>query len=59
MINSPSEFRGIIPMIGNFHCEKVVMHNLGKLVQGSGAKEALIECKVFDVKIAESVMKMK
>lgn len=56
MINSPSEFPDVIPIIGNFHCTKIVIHNMGKFLQGSGAKETLIECKVFGVKANESVM---
>lgn len=56
MINSSSEFPDVITMIRNFHCAKVVMHSIGKFLQGSGAKETLIECKVFGIKAAESVM---
>lgn len=56
MINSPSEFPDVIPMIENFHCAKVSMHNIGKFLQGSGGKETLIKCKVFGVKTNESVM---
>ena len=46
-------------MLGAFHMAKVAQHCAGKYIKGSGFEDALVENKVFVVKVMESVLNGK
>ena len=46
-------------MLGAFHIAKVAQHCVGKYIKGSGFEDALVENKVFVVKVMESVLNGK
>ena len=54
-IKHPDEFSHLLPMLGAFHMAKVA----GKYIKGSGFEDALVENKVFGVKVMESVLNGK
>ena len=46
-------------MLGAFHMAKVAQHCVGKYIKGSGFEDALVENKVFVVKVMENVLNGK
>ena len=43
-------------MMEIIHLSLAVQHCIGKLVRGSGMEDALVETKVFGLKVVESVL---
>ena len=58
-IKHPDESSHLLPMLGAFHMAKVAQHCVCKYIKGSGFEEALVENKVFVVKVMESVLNGK
>ena len=56
ILQRPVEFKKLVPMLGSFHLSKAVQHCIGKLIRGSGIEDALVETKVFGLKVVESVL---
>ena len=48
-------YEELLPMLGAFHMTKVAQHSAGKYIRDSGFEDALIETKIFGIKILESV----
>ena len=55
-LQRPTEFKTLVPMLGSFHLSKAAQHCIGKLIKGSGFEDALVETKVFGLKVVESVL---
>ena len=54
-LKRPEEFQKVIPMMGSLRMTKCVQHCIGKYVKGSRLEDALVETKVFWVKVFQSV----
>ena len=56
MISEPELFDKLLPCMGPFHWERILLKCQGRLLRGSGIDDALVECEVFGKGVLESVL---
>ncbi len=56
IMERPSEFKNIVPLLGSFHLQKVFIGVIGKYLQNSGAEQIWTENNIFGDNVVKSVM---
>lgn len=56
IIQHPDILFTLVHLLRGFHLKKLLMHCIGNYAKGSSLEDALIEIKVFEVKILEQVL---
>ena len=56
ILNEQGKLKKIVPCMGPFHDERVLMKCGGKHLRGSGVDTALVECEVFGPGVLETVL---